>query len=152
MIDRDGETFSEILNFLRRGSFSLSRPKKELENILADAEFYQIEPLISMLKEKLSGLQKIESGPETIPKIYVSCDNNALLKFKNVPKPVFHLILGYNGNCHFPMADEVQLFRKLYQMYGDEFIFSLELSSGKHTHWIVCHKGEQIECKTRVIF
>lgn len=152
-IDRDGEIFREILNFLRKGTISLSRSKKEIEDLLAEAEFYQIESLISLLKEKLSSLQDCKLQFDDVPKIHTACDRKIYDGLKKMSKPVFHLVLGAkerdpSGN---PIsAPEVQTLRKLYQKYSDVFLFSLELSSGMHTYWIFHHLGKEIDLLSQV--
>lgn len=153
MIDRDGKLFSVILNFLRRSSISLSRPRKELEDILAEAEFYQIEALISMIKDKLSSLSQFEE----ISKIFTSCDKDSHLKYKESPEVVFHLTLpdsdrDNRGNLQGTSSSSIRVFRALYRKYNDVFRFSLELASCQYARWFLFSGGKQIECPNSVIF
>ena len=65
-IDRDGTHFRYILNYLRTGQLIV--PKDELvrirEELLAEAEFYQVEGIINALKPKLLGDSAILSSDQ----------------------------------------------------------------------------------------
>ncbi|PAA88559.1 hypothetical protein BOX15_Mlig034117g2 [Macrostomum lignano] len=54
-IDRDGNLFRHVLNFLRNGRLSLPDGFSEGEALLAEAEFYQIQPLVQQLRDWLGG-------------------------------------------------------------------------------------------------
>ncbi|KAH3886473.1 BTB/POZ domain-containing protein KCTD6-like [Dreissena polymorpha] len=49
-IDRDGELFKFILNFLRSSKLSLPESFKELDQLALEADFYQITPLIECIE------------------------------------------------------------------------------------------------------
>uniref|UniRef100_A0A670Z987 Potassium channel tetramerization domain containing 11 n=1 Tax=Pseudonaja textilis TaxID=8673 RepID=A0A670Z987_PSETE len=49
-IDRDGKTFRHILNFLRFGRLDLPEGYAELSLLRAEADFYQIRPLLEELR------------------------------------------------------------------------------------------------------
>ena len=50
-IDRDGQLFRHILNFLRNGELSLPRSFDEHKGLRLEADFYQIQPLIAALDD-----------------------------------------------------------------------------------------------------
>lgn len=50
-IDRDGKAFRHILNFLRLGRLDLPRGYGETALLRAEADFYQIRPLLDALRE-----------------------------------------------------------------------------------------------------
>ncbi|XP_042326970.1 BTB/POZ domain-containing protein KCTD11 [Sceloporus undulatus] len=50
-IDRDGKTFRHILNFLRFGHLDLPEGYSELSLLRAEADFYQIRPLLEALRQ-----------------------------------------------------------------------------------------------------
>ncbi|XP_074603181.1 BTB/POZ domain-containing adapter for CUL3-mediated RhoA degradation protein 3-like [Brevipalpus obovatus] len=54
MIDRSGKHFEKILNFLRNGSIPLPETRIELEELLVEAKFYQIQELIDEIEQKIS--------------------------------------------------------------------------------------------------
>ncbi|KAI1702977.1 BTB/POZ domain-containing protein [Ditylenchus destructor] len=53
LIDADPEHFRTILNYLRRGSVTLDGTMK-LEDLLREADFYNIEPLVIEIREAMS--------------------------------------------------------------------------------------------------
>ena len=50
-IDRDGTHFRYILNYLRTGQVVVPQDKVHREELLAEAQFYQIEGIINEIKE-----------------------------------------------------------------------------------------------------
>lgn len=50
-IDRDGHIFRHILNFLRTSALCLPSDFTEMELLYAEADFYQIKPLINLLNQ-----------------------------------------------------------------------------------------------------
>lgn len=53
MIDRDAEYFSAVLNYLRHGKLVLNKHIAE-EGILEEAEFYNLQGLIDLCKQRIA--------------------------------------------------------------------------------------------------
>uniref|UniRef100_A0A672GX77 Potassium channel tetramerization domain containing 21 n=1 Tax=Salarias fasciatus TaxID=181472 RepID=A0A672GX77_SALFA len=72
-IDRDGNVFRHILNFLRSGALDLPRGFKELALLRREADFFQIRPLVEELAHlEAAGPLSLRGGdrvPEP-PKLY----------------------------------------------------------------------------------
>ncbi|EDO43731.1 predicted protein, partial [Nematostella vectensis] len=49
-IDRDGATFRYILTFLRTGKLTVPEGYKYFRELLTEAEFYRLEPLVELIK------------------------------------------------------------------------------------------------------
>ena len=54
-IDRDGQLFRHVLNFMRNGILSLPENFNELKSLKSEADFYQIQPLIAALDDLKAG-------------------------------------------------------------------------------------------------
>lgn len=52
-IDRDGKQFNRILNYLRNGTIEPPRDRAKAYDLLKEAEFYQLQSLVEILKEHL---------------------------------------------------------------------------------------------------
>ena len=52
VIDRDGTLFRFVLNFLRTSTLSLPEDFQELESLAKEAEFYQINELVEIIREQ----------------------------------------------------------------------------------------------------
>ena len=53
LIDRCGKHFGAILNYLRDGETALPESQQELQELLAEAEFYRIEGLIKRIQARV---------------------------------------------------------------------------------------------------
>ena len=60
-IDRDGHMFRHVLNFMRSGRLCLPHGFKDFDLLEAEADFFQIDPMISAIKEFRSP-QKAQAG------------------------------------------------------------------------------------------
>ena len=53
-IDANGDMFKHILNFLRRNKLLLPDGFKDYELLLTEAEFFQIKPMVDLLRKRMS--------------------------------------------------------------------------------------------------
>ena len=63
LIDRDPKYFGTILNYLRHGKLVLDKDFSE-EGVLDEAEFFNIKPLIKLLKDKIFTRDRDEEQAE----------------------------------------------------------------------------------------
>ncbi|KAI1699254.1 BTB/POZ domain-containing protein [Ditylenchus destructor] len=54
LVDGNPELFDTILTYLRRGILNLDRNEKTTKDLLAEADFYNIEPLVEEIRQALS--------------------------------------------------------------------------------------------------
>ncbi|XP_068960118.1 BTB/POZ domain-containing protein KCTD11 [Petaurus breviceps papuanus] len=71
-IDRDGKAFRHILNFLRLGCLDLPRGYGETALLRAEADFYQIQPLLDALREL-----EVTQGTEVLTAALLHADVDA---------------------------------------------------------------------------
>ena len=63
-VDRDGHLFRHVLNFLRNGSINVKKDPEEINDLLQEARFYEMEDLENKLMELLIATENI---PKTEP-------------------------------------------------------------------------------------
>lgn len=74
MIDRDGEYFSVVLNFLRHGNIILNKNLVE-EGVLEEAEFYNIPELVKMCEKRIQARQQQEIKSKPVYRFIQCCEN-----------------------------------------------------------------------------
>ncbi|XP_065315213.1 uncharacterized protein LOC135924093 [Gordionus sp. m RMFG-2023] len=75
-LNRDGKIFRHILNFLRNGRLLLSSNFKEIDLLMEEAQFFEINPLIKALEM----YKKIPTNEHNYPYKNMADENDQLLK------------------------------------------------------------------------
>jgi len=73
LIDRDGEYFSVVLNFLRHGNIILNKNLVE-EGVLEEAEFYNIPELVKMCEKRIQARQQQEIKSKPVYRFIQCCE------------------------------------------------------------------------------
>ena len=74
-IDRDGSLFRHVLNFLRTWKLCLPQPFDEFEQLMAEADFYQVGDLIKALQIPGEGRRKNPSSSDGLGVIIIFADH-----------------------------------------------------------------------------
>jgi len=74
VIDRSGKHFGVILNYLRDGDVALPASQRELEELLAEAEYYRVEGLITGIQARVSKPQLPVERPDGSSVVASSCE------------------------------------------------------------------------------
>lgn len=82
LIDRDGEQFGNILKFLRDGKVCLPESVKEINDLLAEAEYYLIQELIDLCESKLGRFENRDANALVTE---INDDISAIVERSTVP-------------------------------------------------------------------
>lgn len=88
LIDRDGEYFSVVLNFLRHGNIILNKNLVE-EGVLAEAEFYGIPELVKMVEKRIQARQQQEKKAKPVYR-FIQCCENEIVRYAEDQKTLIH--------------------------------------------------------------
>lgn len=69
LIDRDPQYFPPILNYLRHGKLVIEKNLIE-EGVLEEAEFYNIQELINLVKERIKERDEKKSTQQNVKRVY----------------------------------------------------------------------------------
>jgi hypothetical protein len=73
LIDRDPKYFVPILNYLRHGKLIIEKNLQE-EGVLEEAEFYNIQELINLIKERIRDRDETKNSQvtkKTLKKVFI---------------------------------------------------------------------------------
>ncbi|XP_050424164.1 BTB/POZ domain-containing adapter for CUL3-mediated RhoA degradation protein 3 isoform X2 [Adelges cooleyi] len=133
LIDRCGKHFNSILNFLRDEHVALPDKTYEIAELLAEAKFYLISPLVEACQHALRSRQcKIEPQCR-VPLISSSPDLSQLITLST--KPTVKLLINrHNNKYSYTSASDdnllknEELFDKLSLRFGSRFLFIKDVS------------------------
>ncbi|XP_074601709.1 BTB/POZ domain-containing adapter for CUL3-mediated RhoA degradation protein 3-like isoform X3 [Brevipalpus obovatus] len=154
LIDRSGKHFDKMLNFLRDGSVPLPNTKIELEELLVEAKFYQIQELIDRVETKISSLEKpfpdqllVELAKKVI--VFTSvADENDPEKLTSRLSKMTGLCLRTNphhkfsGESEMNLLKNLKLFERLFRHSGRKILFLKDSKSGDRCKWDVIEDGK----------
>ncbi|XP_074601713.1 BTB/POZ domain-containing adapter for CUL3-mediated RhoA degradation protein 3-like [Brevipalpus obovatus] len=167
-IDRSGKHFEKILNFLRDGSIPLPDTRMELEELLSEAKFYQIQELINRIEREILSFDKpcrdkllAELAKKVIVFTSVADENDSeklnrrLSKMTDLCFRIDHVSSsGFDGH----LLANLKLFERLFRDFGRKVLFLKDLKSGDLCKWdviedgkctktISCDENGEIQCK-----
>ena len=146
-IDADGCMFKYILDYLRRNQLLLPEGFKEFNLLLAEAEFYQIQPLIDDILE----LKSKHSTQQSVPRQTVLlCGGNSGHVYHAYfqTRGTFHIITGKSTTATFA------IYKKILEQQGHSLIhgpndidkvnFYIWLAN-MYTWGVLNDRGEQVK-------
>lgn len=94
-IDRDGPMFRYVLNFLRSSKLNLPESFQEFDQLIEEADFYQIDPLIEALRKVKSSQRPVASCQ--VIRLTLDRDKHGLETLLTVFAEGFHTGRGFPG-------------------------------------------------------
>lgn len=160
LIDRCGQWFGVILNFLRDGSVALPETSKALAELLAEAKYYCIEELAESCERALD-IKKKEIQPICrVPLITSPSEENYLITSST--KPVVKLLINRHNNkySYTPTSDDnllknIELFDKICLRFSGRILFIKDvIGSTEICCWSFYGNGKKVAevCCTSIVY
>lgn len=101
LIDRDPRYFAPILNYLRHGKLIIEASLKE-EGVLEEAEFYNIQELINLVKERIKEREEHKQSQNNLKRVY------RVIQFKE--SEITQMMSTMSDGWRFEQVTKVDLF------------------------------------------
>ncbi|KAJ8402594.1 hypothetical protein AAFF_G00366770 [Aldrovandia affinis] len=159
VLDRCGRHFGLVLNFLRDGSVPLPDSQRELEEVLTEAQHYQIQGLVqhchTTLKKRMEGFE----GACRIPMITSAKEEQRMIA--SCRKPVVKLQnnrgnnkYSYTSNSDDNLLKNIELFDKLGLRFNGRVLFVKDVLGDEICCWSFYGEGRKIAevCCTSIVY
>jgi BTB/POZ domain-containing adapter for CUL3-mediated RhoA degradation protein len=159
LIDRCGQHFGTILNFLRDGSVALPESSKLLAELLAESKYYCIEELAESCERALE-VKKKEIPICRVPLITSNSEENFLIASST--KPVVKLLINrHNNKYSYTLTSDdnllknIELFDKLSLRFSGRILFIKDvIGSSEICCWSFYGNGKKVAevCCTSIVY
>ncbi|KAL4658348.1 BTB/POZ domain-containing adapter for CUL3-mediated RhoA degradation protein 1 [Arapaima gigas] len=159
VLDRSGRHFGLVLNFLRDGYVPLPESQRELEEVLAEAQYYRVQGLV---QHCLAALKKLRDGFEgscRIPMITSPKEEQRMIT--SCRKPVVKLQnnrgnnkYSYTSNSDDNLLKNIELFDKLGLRFNGRVLFVKDVLGDEICCWSFYGEGRKIAevCCTSIVY
>lgn len=157
LIDRSGKHFGSILQFLRDGSVPLPTNRQTIEEILREAQYYHIQPLIQLCT---STIQVSKEQPVcVIPVVTSSREEDTLIRSST--KPVVKLVYNrsnnkysYTSNSDDNLLKNIELFDRLSLSFSARILFLKNVIGDEICCWSFYGQGRKLSevCCTSIVY
>ncbi|XP_037333048.1 BTB/POZ domain-containing adapter for CUL3-mediated RhoA degradation protein 1 [Pungitius pungitius] len=159
VLDRCGRHFELVLNFLRDGSVPLPEDHRELEEVLKEAQYYQVQGLV---QHCLSAMQKQKDVFETVCRIpMITSAKEEQKMIASCRKPVVKLQnnrgnnkYSYTSNSDDNLLKNIELFDKLVLRFNGRVVFVKDVLGDEICCWSFYGEGRKIAevCCTSIVY
>ncbi|CAN9505920.1 unnamed protein product [Ophioblennius macclurei] len=159
VLDRSGRHFSVVLNFLRDGSVPLPENRRELDEVLKEAQYYQVQGLI---QHCLSAMQKQKDVFESVCRIpMITSAKEEQKMIATCRKPVVKLQnnrgnnkYSYTSNSDDNLLKNIELFDKLVLRFNGRVLFVKDVLGDEICCWSFYGEGRKIAevCCTSIVY
>lgn len=160
LIDRSGQHFGAILNYLRDGSIPLPDSKCELKQLLVEAKFYCLAELVEQCEEELKKIGDEIQPQCRIPLIISPKEEKQLIMSSE--KPVIKLVCNrYNNKYSYThqsddnLLKSLELFDKLAIRFGGRILFMRDIiANDEICCWSFYAMGKKVTevCCTSIVY
>lgn len=170
IIDRCGKHFELILNYLRDedlNDMSLqldTRTKYELEEIVKEAKFYCIQPVINLVEQKLikKSSSQVEPYLGTCAVSMITSKNDLIRILTSTDKPCIRLLINrhnnkysYTNNSDDNLLKNIELFERMAIKFKNKITFIKDTTSNEEICcWYFHGMGKKIVevCCTSIVY
>jgi BTB/POZ domain-containing adapter for CUL3-mediated RhoA degradation protein len=168
LIDRCGRWFEMILNYLRDEDLNINLDEKsefELYEILKEVKFYCIQPLISLIEQKILSLKSASQAEPYYGSSVVSMvtSKNDLIKILNsTDKPCIRLLINrhnnkysYTNNSDDNLLKNIELFERMAIKFKNRIMFIKDTASTEEICcWYFHGNGKKLSevCCTSIVY
>nr|XP_046272054.1 BTB/POZ domain-containing adapter for CUL3-mediated RhoA degradation protein 1 [Scatophagus argus]XP_046272055.1 BTB/POZ domain-containing adapter for CUL3-mediated RhoA degradation protein 1 [Scatophagus argus]XP_046272056.1 BTB/POZ domain-containing adapter for CUL3-mediated RhoA degradation protein 1 [Scatophagus argus] len=159
VLDRCGRHFGLVLNFLRDGSVPLPEDHRELDEVLKEAQYYQVQGLI---QHCLSAMQKQKDVFESVCRIpMITSAKEEQRMIATCRKPVVKLQnnrgnnkYSYTSNSDDNLLKNIELFDKLVLRFNGRVLFVKDVLGDEICCWSFYGEGRKIAevCCTSIVY
>eukprot|EP00064_Thunnus_orientalis_P015371 superscaffoldBa00002838_g15423 len=159
VLDRCGRHFSLVLNFLRDGSVPLPEDHKELDEVLKEAQYYQVQGLV---QHCLTAMQKQKDVFESVCRIpMITSVKEEQRMIATCRKPVVKLQnnrgnnkYSYTSNSDDNLLKNIELFDKLVLRFNGRVLFVKDVLGDEICCWSFYGEGRKIAevCCTSIVY
>lgn len=161
LIDRNGQYFGYIINYLRDGTVALPDSRRELMELLQEAKYFLVQDLVKLVEAHLKRLGKDDVEPVCrIPLVTSQREEQSLIS--TTVKPVIKLICNRHNNkySYTPNSDDnflknLELFDKLALRFSGRVLFLKDvLGSSEICCWSFYGHNQKIAevCCTSIVY
>lgn len=159
VLDRCGRHFGLVLNFLRDGSVPLPEDRRELDEVLKEAQYYRVQGLV---QHCLNAMQKQKDVFETVCRIpMITSAKEEQKMIATCRKPVVKLQnnrgnnkYSYTSNSDDNLLKNIELFDKLVLRFNGRVLFVKDVLGDEICCWSFYGEGRKIAevCCTSIVY
>ncbi|XP_030649548.1 BTB/POZ domain-containing adapter for CUL3-mediated RhoA degradation protein 1 [Chanos chanos] len=159
VVDRCGRHFNLVLNFLRDGTVPLPETTRELEEVLKEAQYYQLQGLVQHCLSTLQKRRDVYEGACRIPMITSAKEEQMMIT--SCRKPVVKLQnnrgnnkYSYTSNSDDNLLKNIELFDKLGLRFNGRVLFIKDVLGDEICCWSFYGEGRKIAevCCTSIVY
>ncbi|XP_054466037.1 BTB/POZ domain-containing adapter for CUL3-mediated RhoA degradation protein 2 isoform X2 [Anoplopoma fimbria] len=157
LIDRCGKHFGNILCFLRDGTVALPKGRQAVQEVLAEAKYYDVQGLVELCQNTLQGNKELPMC--VIPVITSSKEEEKLIQSST--KPVVKLVYNrsnnkysYTSNSDDHLLKNIELFDRLSLSFNGRVLFIKDVIGDEICCWSFYGQGRKLAevCCTSIFY